>query len=253
MKPTLPFLQQQAIKAAKDLNWEEAIRINEEILTLNERDVAALNRLGLAHLQLQKPKKAAEIFNSVLAIDKCNIIAQKHIKNLREKNGSTQLLSFTGTNTFIEEPGKARIIELHRLAGKQVLYLLSIGQSCKLVPKNRFISVETEDGVYIGALPEDLSFRLTKLITRGNTYACLIYSRNEKQCSIHLAEDEVAKRNEHLPSFPPKKIGTGAQLQDDFVPDEEVFFGGTSDSEENEADAEDDGSELDEQPKDLEE
>ncbi len=250
MKPTLPFLQQQAIKAAKDLNWDEAIRINEEILALNERDVTALNRLGLAYLRLQKPKKAAEIFNSVLAIDKCNIIAQKHIKNLREKNGSTQLLSFTGTNTFIEEPGKARIIELHRLAGKQVLYQLAIGQTCNLVPKNRFISIETTEGIYIGALPEDLSFRLSKLISRGNTYICVIFSRNEKQCSVHLAEDVVSKRNEHLPSFPPKRMGQGAQLQDDFVPDEEVFFGMSADTEED-VDAEDESPDPEEQPKDL--
>ena len=78
--------------------------------------------------------------------------------------------------------------------------LLNVGQACELKTKSRYISVEVE-GQYLGALPEDLSFRLTKLIKNGNTYSCRIRSIRDRSCLVFLKETYQSQKNIHLHSF----------------------------------------------------
>lgn len=202
------ILQLQAIQAAKNNEWDLALRKNQEILSINPRDIGALNRSAIAHLQIGDSKEAKKCLETVLSIDKSNIIAKKHLHNIKTQRG-TRKLNFT-SEQFIEEPGVTKIIELHRLANKAVLHTLDVGQPCQLVPKNRYISVETAEGEYIGALPEDLSYRLTKLIKRGNKYECFIHSSNEKDCHLYIKEIFRSKKNEHINSFPLNRTSIAA-------------------------------------------
>jgi tetratricopeptide (TPR) repeat protein len=199
----LNTLQLRAIKAAKDLNWEEAISLNQEIIDTNPQDIGALNRLGLAYMQANQPAKAKENFNRVLEIDNSNGIAKKHLESIKQKRVHKQPLF--SREQFIEEPGTTKIIELHRLANKTVLEDLAVGLECELKLKGRYISIETEQVGYIGALPEDLSFRLAKLIKRGNEYQCFIYSANPKSCKVYIKEEKRSKQNENINSFPLSK------------------------------------------------
>ncbi len=201
-------LVQDAIAAAKDQEWEKAVEINEEILERDENDLGALNRLGLAYMQLGKPYKSRDAFKQVLEKDKSNLIAKKHLESLKNKEKSVSALSNT---YFIEEPGKTKIVELHRLAQKKVLSKLRVGEACKLVTKkNKYISIETESGKYIGALPDDLSHRLSKLIKRGNEYICLVHSFADNACSVHLRESKTSAKNKDLQSFPSGKAASAA-------------------------------------------
>jgi tetratricopeptide (TPR) repeat protein len=196
-------LIQEAISAAKNQNWDQAIELNTEILERNAEDIGAINRMGLAYLQLGKTTNARKAFKSVLEKDKSNIIAKKHLNNL--KNKQTANLSVSQVY-FIEEPGKTKIADLHRLARKDFLSKLSVGQKCQLVSKGKHISVETEEGKYVGSLPDDLSFRLCKLISGGNEYKCLVHSFNGTKCRVHLREDKTSAKNKNVLSFPSGKI-----------------------------------------------
>jgi hypothetical protein len=196
-------LVQEAIDAAKNQTWELALELNQEILSRNSEDIGALNRVGLAYLQLNKKSEAKQAFEAVLAKDKSNIIAKKHLTNL--KNKQTANLSVSQVY-FIEEPGKTKIADLHRLTRKDFLSNLRVGQKCNLISKGKHISVETEDGKYVGALPDDLSFRLCQLIQRGNEYECLIHSVTDSNCSVHLRENKTSPKNKHILSFPVGKI-----------------------------------------------
>ncbi|OGJ38315.1 MAG: hypothetical protein A2383_03595 [Candidatus Pacebacteria bacterium RIFOXYB1_FULL_39_46] len=197
-------LVQEAIAAAKTQAWEDAIKINEQILERSNNDLGALNRLGLAYAQLGKPIKARQAFKAVLEKDKSNLIAKKHLDNLKNKNGTAAPISNT---YFIEEPGRTKIAELHRLAPKNTLIKLRVGEPCKLVSKkNKYLSIATESGKYIGALPDDLSYRLNKLIKRGNEYQCLVHSFSENSCSVHLREIKISAKNKHFQSFPVGKL-----------------------------------------------
>lgn len=207
-------LQLRAIKAAKDLDWDLAISLNQELIANNSTDIGALNRLGVAYMQNAQVGKAKETFTQVLSVDNSNGIAKKHLASIKEKRITKQPLF--SREQFIEEPGTTKIVELHRLASKTALENLPVSQECQLKLKGRYISVEAEGVGYVGALPEDLSFRLAKLIKRGNEYQCFIYSANAKSCKVYIKEAKRSKQNEHINSFPLSKglVGSISAIND---------------------------------------
>lgn len=214
----------QAIFAARTGNWQDAIGFNLKIIKQNERDTAALNRLGVAYLQIKESKKAVEAFRQVLEVDKNNQIAKKNLK----KAQSTDLYvppSFSQPH-FIEEPGKTRVIELHRLADKGCLNSFAAGTLCTLRCKKRYISVEA-NGKYIGALPEDISFRLSRLIEKGNQYLCYLHTTSHKNCSVYLKEVFRSQKNQDVTSFPVSRTnsegdGIESVLIEDDIPVEVI-------------------------------
>lgn len=213
-------LLQLAIQAAKNQNWTDAVKHNLEIIEIDETDLSALNRLGAAYIQLGDKKKALTYFNKALRIDKANPIAKKHVQKLKN-NQKISMPSF-GQGHFIEEPGKTKSVELNRLASKKILENLRVGQECLLTPKNRYISVSTEDKVHLGALPEDISFRLTKLIKKGNEYACYVQEADAAICKVFIKELKRSKRNEFTNSFPLSSSNITAinDIDDTFIEDE---------------------------------
>jgi len=213
------ILQRLAIQSAKNQDWEKATQLNQEIIKIDENDTSALNRLGIALSQLGEKAAAIKYLERSLKIDKSNSIAKKHLERL-SKNKKLNAPSFAN-NHFIEEPGKTKTVELHRLASKNVLNVLTVGTACELIPKNRYISVEANQN-YIGALPEDLSFRLSKLIKGGNKYSCYIRSINASSCVIFLREMKRSLKNEYINSFPLARtqLTTINDIDDTFIEDD---------------------------------
>ena len=216
------LLRQEAINAAKNADWPAAITLNQEILQQNSTDLEAMNRLGLAFLKNDQLDKAKKTFKQVLEIDISNIIANKHLNKIKNNELSPDIV-FDNNNDFIEEPGKSKIVALHRLTGKDQLKKIKIGQACKLQLKNRYISIVDENDKHIGALPEDISFRLSKLISHGNQYRCVIYKVNDKQCLVQIKETFRSKKNEQFVSFP-SKMQNNLVLPDDFIMEEDIPF-----------------------------
>ncbi len=226
------LLRQEAINAAKNSNWSEAISINQEIIEHYGNDLEAMNRLGLAFLKNGQENEAKKVFKQVIELDKSNIIANKHIEKIKNKEASIDIV-FDQNNDFIEEPGKSKIVTLHRLTGKDQLKKLKVGQACFLQLKNRYISIIDEASKHIGALPEDISFRLSRLIGNGNEYRCIIYKVNDKQCLIQIKETFRSKKNEQVVSFP-SKAQANIVLPDDFILEEDIPFEVTGEEEDEE-------------------
>jgi len=199
---TAATIRRQAIQAAKIGDWQAAIDHNQQFLTQYPDDTSALNRLGIAYAQIKDLAKAKKAFKASLELDKANNIARKHLDKL-QNNQVVNAPAFI-KQQFIEEPGKTKTVELHRLANKQALTPLKVGDSCELKLKNRYISVNV-DGVYAGALPEDISFRLAKLIQDGNEYECFVRSCDGKSCFVFLKEVKQSPLNINVQSFPGNK------------------------------------------------
>lgn len=216
------LLKQEAINAAKNSDWSKAILINQEIIERYGEEPETMNRLGLAYLKNNQVAEAKKTFKRILEIDKSNIIANKHLDKIKNNESSVDII-FNQDNDFIEEPGKSKIVTLHRLAGKDQLKKLKVGQVCFLQLKNRYISIVDENDRHIGALPEDISFRLSKLISNGNEYRCVVYKVNEKQCLIQVKETFRSKKNEQIVSFP-NKAQNNLVLPDDFILEEDIPF-----------------------------
>lgn len=193
-------LSKQAIDLAKQANWQSARDINQQILDLRPDDIAALNRLAFCYLQLDDPTKAKKLYSKVLEIEKLNPIARKYL-DLIKQNVKIKPQPAKRFDDFVEEPRKTKIVGLDRLADPKVLHSLSVASECILKPKGRYVCVLTEDGDYVGSLPEDISLHLSKLIKTGNVYLCLIKSASKTAVSVFIKEKEVSEENRHIPSF----------------------------------------------------
>ncbi len=243
----------QAINAAKSQNWSVAVDLNQQLLEQNPADLGALNRLGIAFAQLGKLEDAKQAFEGVLSIDKANAIAKKNLQKLKTQPNQVSP-SFTSQD-FIEEPGRTKTADLHRLAGKPVLESLIIGQECELKPKHRYISVEMGN-TYIGALPDDISFRLAKLIETGNTYYCCIRSVSANNCSVYIKELTRSAKNAEVNSFPVSKSYFGAAINEleELLPEfeQEMGLSATPDADSDDAEpAEEEKSDREREREDI--
>lgn len=195
-----------AISAALSQDWKEAIRINTSLLKKDTYNIDALNRLGFAHLKSGQITRAKRIFQKVIKIDPYNQISLKNLKrlgNLKKKNLSGEKRQTISPLFFLEEPGKTKIASLINLAPSQILSGISPGQEVYLKAKNHVVEIRDEKHQYVGALPDDLSFRLIRLLTSGNRYQVVVKGTAKNALTVLIREVYRGKRYREHPSFAP--------------------------------------------------
>lgn len=193
-----------AITAALTARWEDAISANQEILANNPDDTSALNRLGIAFLKTKQPGNAKKEFLKVLALDPFNSIAKTNLKKASpkySKDYDNTLLLSNHTFSFIEEPGKSKVIPLTNLGEPNVIATLYTGLEVDLKIAARKVKAATVDGKYIGCLPDDISSHLIRLIRAGYKYQTLIKSADTGNVQVYIKEVKSSKRLRGLPSF----------------------------------------------------
>jgi len=196
-----------AITATLAGNWQEAIRINQEILKVDPKDIEALNRLARAYKETGKLSLAKRTYRKVLTIDCFNPIAKKNLKLLEAlpkqlKKAALNPGDFNHCSpaTFVEEPGKTKIVSLVNLAPASVLLTLCPGNKVDLLIKRRSV-VCYLDGRYLGALPDDLSIKLIKRISAGNRYEAFVKTVDRKNLSVFIREVSRAAKFRNQPTF----------------------------------------------------
>ena len=196
-----------AVSLALSGKWNEAIDTNLGILKSEPCDTEALCRLARAYYELGQIPKARETTNKVLEIEPTNQIAAKFAEKLKiVKNPNSPTPTPAYNESFLEEPGKTKLIELLNLGIPENFVNLDPGEEVKLTTYSHRVSVTTHDGRYIGRLPDDIAARLKYLIKKGNKYQTLIKSVNSKDVTIFIRELERGVRVNGSPSFPPEKI-----------------------------------------------
>lgn len=196
--------ERAAIDAALTQNWKEAVRINTALLKAEKSNINILNRLGFALMQCGDIAGAKKTFSKVVKLDEYNQIAIKNLKKLgivKQKDllkSSTKMMS---PLLFLEEPGKTKIVECVNTAPVAVLSSVSPGEEIILHAKNHTVEIRNDRNVYLGALPDDLSFRIIKFLAGGNTYLALVQSINKNTLTLFIRELTRGKRFTTQPSF----------------------------------------------------
>ncbi len=209
MSDPVVLLHQQAIAAALSANWEEALRINKQIFETEPQNTDVLNRLARAYFELGDLSESKRYYQQSLKYDPYNQIAIKFLKRIESfgKKGTRNEIRINSSpiqitpDFFIEQPGKTKSVSLVKVAEPQRLSLLSPGEFVKLVPKSRSISVTTPSDEYLGAIPDDLSHILLRLIKGGNKYSAFIKTIKTNSLSILIHEVFRAARFRNQPSF----------------------------------------------------
>ncbi len=203
------LLSQLAIEQALKSNWEEAAKINDKIVKLDPQNVPALNRLARAQCCLGQVTKANKTYQKVLELDPYNVIAKKNQEKITKLKGDGQIATFTNGNgttgdlsaIFVFEPGKTKVINLLNLASPSILAGLNCGDKVTILPKKHSVAIAREDGTYLGALPDDLSFKLIGFISGGNKYEVFVKYATTKSLTIFIREIERSNKFTNQPSF----------------------------------------------------
>lgn len=206
MDDSLIKLQQQAIDAALSSKWDEAIQINQRIIDQDPNSVDTLNRIGRAYFELGNFVSARAYYQKTLKMDPYNQIAPKFLKKIEafSKKGfkmESHISPPISSDLFIEEPGKTKVVTLLKTAEPQKLSRLSAGSVVKLVVKNRGVCVTDQNEEYLGVLPDDLGFHLSKMIRGGNKYQALVKTIKLNGLSILIREVYRSPRFKNQPSF----------------------------------------------------
>lgn len=188
-----------AITAALSQNWEAAIALNKEILSTEENDIEALSRTAYAHMKLGNRQEAQTLYEKIILLDQYNIVAKKNLERLKtlpigmipQKTGEKN--NAVSPRSYIEEPGKTRTVSLMNIAPASVLSCVCIGDTVFLHAKKHSIEVRDGQKTYLGAIPDDVTFRLLSLMNAGNTYGACIKNLQKKSLSIFLYEISRSK------------------------------------------------------------
>ena len=200
-------LAEQAIAHASAAEWDEAAETNRKLLELGP-DAEAENRLAKALWELGMLGEAREHYQTALALDPTNRIAERNIDRLKvllsaagEKTVPAQDGSKAPVSIFVEETGKTGFAYLTDLATPKELAQVNPGDAVELVPeRSRLIAFS--NGVRIGIVEPRVAARLLKLIADGNKYAAGVTSLGDKDVRLIIRETFQDPSNYGKVSFP---------------------------------------------------
>ena len=204
-------LKQQRSKEAIDLamqaRWQDAVNVNKELVKDFPDDVDALNRLGRAYMELGKYKQALEAYKSAAKLDPYNAIANRNIRRLNDiKNtdGGDVETGAVEPDQFIEEIGKAGVVNLVELTPKEKRALVVAGDRVLLKPEGSILVVESSRGDYIGKVEPKYSQRISRLTLGGNKYSATVVKSTADMMTVMIRETYQHPSQAGKLSFPPK-------------------------------------------------
>src|SRR5215813_127117 len=185
-------LNERAVRLALESNWDEAVEVNQKLLTLTPRDLSTLNRLGKALSELGRYTEAKKAYSEALEIDPTNNIARKNLDRLAQlsdeeapaRPGHERI----DPRLFIEETGKTGFTTLVDLAPRDVLARLTAGDQVYLDRQSALLYIKSGGGDRIGRVEPRLANRLIKFIEGGNQYAAGITELSDGEVRVIIRE-----------------------------------------------------------------
>ncbi len=205
-------LSRDAIALALNGEWEQAARVNREILESFEQDVDAMNRLGKALMELDQYPEAKEVLENVTRLAPYNTIAKKNLARLGQlerapaPNKSVRKAA-RAPQRFIEESGKSGKTVLQKPAAPQVVARTAPSDPVNLVAENDTIKAYTRGDEYLGQIEPKLGRRLIRLMQGGNKYECAIVGVSGQAVSVIIWETLRHRNLQNVCSFPSKSKG----------------------------------------------
>ena len=201
---------QQAVALAMEGRWREAVSANQSLIESFPNDVNAYNRLGRAYMELGEYSQAEEAYRRAMELDPYNAIAKKNLERLSrlgEAAVSTQGDSDkVEPQQFVEETGKAGLVNLYHLAPPEILAKMGAGDRVYLKIDGASLIVENAQGEHLGRVELRHEQRLIKLIEGGNKYTAAIVSSAEGLVTVIVREVYQDPGQAGRPSFPAKEF-----------------------------------------------
>ncbi len=201
-------LSKQAISLAMQGRWQEAVAANRKIIEVYPDDVDAFNRLGRAQMELGEYRLSREAYSRALELDPANIIAAKNLHRLSHLGEAPAVVQGSSQHAephhFIEEIGKAEVVNLRHLAAAPVLVRMVAGDEVYLRIDGASLVVEDSLGGYLGLVEPRHAQRLVRLMSGGNRYQAAIVSSAEDKLAVIIREVYQHPSQAGQLSFPPR-------------------------------------------------
>ena len=229
---TKRVLHEQAVRAALDAQWDDALAINKEIVERTPKDAEAFNRLGRAHLALGQYDEARDAYGRALKADPANMIARRNLQRLdtRRRAGvpepiadlaadseATARTTLPRTSVFIEEVGKTWVDELVNPAAAELLADIPPGEQLVLVVEEDRLNVHRSDmgepGALLGVIEAKTAERMVGLAERGNRYEVYALGLSGQSLRVILREVHHDPSLGNTVSFP-RQITSRAYLRE---------------------------------------
>ena len=209
----------QAIALAMQGRWREAAAVNESLLENFPHDVDAHNRLGKAYMELGKYSRAKEVYTRTLEFDPYNVIAKKNLGRLSHLEAAVVDLEGKPHKAepqhFIEEVGKARVVNLYRLATPDILAGVAAGDEVYLKRDGSHLVVENGRREQLGQVAPKYGQRLIELMEGGNKYTAAIVSSTGEAIFVIIREAYQDLSQAGRLSFPSRRLeGTQPYVSD---------------------------------------
>jgi hypothetical protein len=186
-------LNERAVRLALESKWDEAVDVNQRLLTLTPHDLSTLNRLGKALSELGRYTEAKRAYAEVIELDPTNNIARKNLDRLAQLGDEEVAPARAGheridPRLFIEETGKTGFTALVDLAPRDALARLTAGDQVYLEREGNLLYVKNGGGDRIGRVEPRLANRLIKFMDSGNQYAAGITELEHGQVRVIIRE-----------------------------------------------------------------
>ena len=107
---------------------------------------------------------------------------------------------------FIQETGKAGVVQLYNLAPPGILAKVVAGDRVQLSIEGSNLTVESSRGEYLGQVEPRYGQRLVRLMEGGNRYTSAIVSSSENRVTVIIREIcQVPSQKDYL-SFPSRVV-----------------------------------------------
>jgi hypothetical protein len=197
----------EAIDMAMQARWQDAVKINKEILAAFPDDVDTNNRLGRAYMELGQYKLSREAYKRAVELDPYNPIASRNIRRLNDLKGAGKIEIETDKvepDHFIEEIGKTGVVTLEELAQKEKRASTVAGDRAVLKVQGSSLVVENSRGEYLGKVVPKHAPRLIRLMLGGNKYSAVVVKSTAEGMTVMVRETYQDPSQVGKLSFPPK-------------------------------------------------
>lgn len=202
--------EKEAIALAIEGQWRKAVAVNKAILELFPSDTDAHNRLGKALMELGEYAESRQAYSRALEIDPYNAIARKNLERLsylgERQSAARSNQHKVAPHLFVEEAGKAGIVNLIQLAPREVLAKMAAGDPVVLRQREQGLIVENAQEEYLGQVEPKRGSRLIRLMSGGNRYTAAIASIGVSEVRVLIRETFQHPSQTGLLSFPPRAI-----------------------------------------------
>lgn len=189
-----------AITASLEGRWEDALSLNDQIITRFPRETEALNRKGRALIELRQLNAAREAYSEALKTDPANMIARRNLQRLgllynrsegTLEGAETAHSTIPHSSVFVEEIGKTWVDDLANPADLAKLSEVSPGEKLQIDASDGKIGILSDDGIRLGEVDARIAQRMGQLIDGGNRYE--VYALGVSSQSLRVIIREVFK------------------------------------------------------------